>query len=346
MVKLIHHKVDYAGQAAEMYMEYCPHGDMYDVIRGRYKAAKQGNRLRLGNTYNDFSPLIDLVPEPFIWSTFLSLVTAGILMERGSLDKRTADPSWDCIVHRDIKAENVFVGPVGDDPFPVYPQAKLADFGMAIRIPVPDPRPARNLYYEGSGGHATPEMHVKLRDTSDGASADQKARQSTKTNVWGVGIVLYSMMAGTYGVAGSHTPGGEEWFKWNVLEKREPPAFDQSAITFYSEELRNLVMACMRYDVVDRPEFDFLMNEVRRHTGDGIDGDDKAFGMRDMDKATGDAWVRRNPDLNLVLEKKDFYAVGKTVQQIGWARDDNNWLWNAGSELIRQRRIPAALRPL
>lgn len=178
VVKLLNHKVNYwPAMTGELYMEYCPHGDGWDGLSQRYYAGNHGDRTRL--CYQDYSRNYDLIPEPFLWSVFLSLVRAGILMERGSLDKRNADPNWACIVHRDIKSCNVLLGLPKDNTFPNYPHVKLADYGMAIRVPIPDPRDTAELAYSGTPGHAAPEMHQVLLDSSKARFAPQ----STKTNV-------------------------------------------------------------------------------------------------------------------------------------------------------------------
>ena len=306
VVKYQNYSLSRPRRSAELYMEYCPYGNTLQAIQGKYLATKDGRSRAPGSLYNDFRENSDLVPEPFIWSTFLSLVQAGILMERGSLD--AAVPNWNCIVHREIKASHVFLGEPADDQFPVYPQAKIADFAMAIQVPDSDSRPIGPLAHTGTPQHAAPEMHGK----------PQGARPSTKTNVWGVGIVLYSLMAGTNGVITGDE--GKEWFQWNMEEKREPPAFDQSATLKYSLQLRNLVLACLRYAPLDRPNFDFLLREVQKHTGDGLEGDDRADGLRDMTRAQGDALLRReeNRHQKMSIPKQDLYRVGFTLAEVDW----------------------------
>ena len=304
--KLLNYKLDYwPNKKADVYMEYCPHGDCEDAIKRAYSAYNHGQRIML--RYIDFSQEagVDLLPEPFLWATFLSLVTAGILMERGSLDKATAPRNWTPFVHRDIKINNCFMGVPNNRQFPNYPEVKLADFGLAAQIPDPDPRGVSHSVLVGTLDHQAPEMRRELR-APDGSWVPV----STKTNVWGVGIVLYSLISGTFGVS------YDGWFIYDQDGRREPPEFDQSAISKYSLELRNLVMACMRFDVADRPTFDWLLHEIKRHTGDGAPADERASGLRDADSPAG----RVNGDQYLNRAKEDQYLIGWGIWQrrIGW----------------------------
>lgn len=66
-------------------MEYCPFGDMWNLLRAQL----------------DF-----YVPEPFVWFFFETLAKAGLLMERGDLEQYRGDGFWKLVLHRDLKLEN------------------------------------------------------------------------------------------------------------------------------------------------------------------------------------------------------------------------------------------------
>lgn len=45
-------------------------------------------------------------PEPFVWFFFETLVTAGLLMERGDVEQRDTKFWRSLILHRDVKLDN------------------------------------------------------------------------------------------------------------------------------------------------------------------------------------------------------------------------------------------------
>lgn len=314
-------------QRADLYLEYCPYGDAFDaVLHGDYYSRRHSDRKDF--PWIDYSRAGDiaLVPEPFIWSTFLSLVMAGLLMERGSLEKNPDDPqqqNWPVIVHRDLKLDNIFMGVPATDRFRMYPQAKIADFGLSLMVPPNDPRPIHSLFCHGTPEHAPPEQHVALTDRHTGALV----RQSTQSNVWGIGIILHSMLAGENGPVANN----DTWFDWTDPSRREPPEFDQTARGFYSAELRNLVLACLRFDAEDRPTLDYLFAEVTRYTtpatggggGDDENDEDKAKGMRDLKKEDdeqryADMLTRYRMQCGNNLDK---YAVGLALPLTSFMAD-------------------------
>lgn len=87
---------------------------------------------------------------------------------------------------------------------------------------------------------------------------------------------MFSLLAGKYGPCTVK----ETWFDWDRPSRREPPELDASAQAFYSRELVNLVMACMRYNDSDRPSFDHLLAEIRKYTTPGAH--DRAFDLRHL----------------------------------------------------------------
>ena len=66
----------------QMYIEYCPYGDLVD--------------LHDYHRNND-----EPIPEPLLWHIFESLVNVGLLMEQGGITQATA--GWTQILHRDLK---------------------------------------------------------------------------------------------------------------------------------------------------------------------------------------------------------------------------------------------------
>lgn len=65
----------------------------------------------------------EYLAEPFIWATFLSLATAGLLMEQGTTG--SALSPWAQIAHLDMKPANVFLADSSKHRFRGYKTPKL-----------------------------------------------------------------------------------------------------------------------------------------------------------------------------------------------------------------------------
>ncbi|KAK2766715.1 hypothetical protein FQN54_006029 [Arachnomyces sp. PD_36] len=148
-----------------LYMEFCDLGNLEDFKENM-------NRLR--------KP----VPEDFAWHVLKSLTKALCYIHWGLRDTRDflssrpqIRPGWECILHRDIKSNNVFIKPRGG-PQP-YPEIKLGDFGLAIGSTELAAQTARN-------GHGIPVCRL-------GAGAwlaPEFPQCGERTDVFSVGAVI------------------------------------------------------------------------------------------------------------------------------------------------------------
>lgn len=119
METFIHSKLSAAGSSAivsylgrspvekkhwryRVYLEYCPHGDLNNVIN-HYRDPENFPDLQ---TYNGL-PLIN-IPEPFIIRCILQLCEAALVMQNGASDGNSM-PQWKEILHRDIKTSSIFL---------------------------------------------------------------------------------------------------------------------------------------------------------------------------------------------------------------------------------------------
>lgn len=111
-------------------------------------------------------------------------------MEQGDLH---ANPihhtNWPLIIHRDFKLGNVFWGLASEQKFRGYPMPKLGDFGLAAMIPKDDTRAADAFGRVGTALNRAPEQiqHVYPNE-------DEPRMLDSKTNVFGVGIVMWSLL--------------------------------------------------------------------------------------------------------------------------------------------------------
>lgn len=110
---------------AELYMEYCDGGSLQDLL---------DHYIRYNQGYKFPSRAWEFVPESFIWLVFLSLAKALAYLHFGIPDEDRRSPpiplgadNWPCIMHRDLKLENVLLKNK-PSPSSAYPIVVLADF--------------------------------------------------------------------------------------------------------------------------------------------------------------------------------------------------------------------------
>ena len=232
-----------------MYLEYCPYGDLQDVLR-RHVASNVS------------------IPEPLIWHIFESLVNAGLLTEQGGVTQ-PRNP-WMEIVHLDFKPPIVLLGlypqPAGGrGNWAAYPTVKLGDYGLAAETSPTDGRNPGFLTDSGTDRFHAPEQVSGMGDPP---------RMTAKTNVFGVGVTIMLMMdrLNEVGVDDNWASGRAS----RIVQWKPEVAAD------YSEELRDLVLQCVQYRQRDRPSFAQVRDYILRYTrGEGgLPDDDLASGMR------------------------------------------------------------------
>ncbi|KAI7277669.1 hypothetical protein KC345_g6504 [Hortaea werneckii] len=269
-------------QMYRLLMEFCPYGDLADLVlnsvysRARQRLHEQGN----GNNL----PL--WIPEPFIWSVFESLATAGLLMEKGELDAHPGEPHWwEEIIHRDFKLANIFLGENLESRYRGYPSAKLGDFGLSLILRKDDDRANDRFSNLGTRGARPPEQAWTFY-----------ARPSAAANVWGIGIIIWSLISleesddtleWDHEVFQTQTGGRGPEFD-AIWAQQRVPEIDKDAEQFYSKELVGLIRECLRFDPYRRISLLRLRRRIIKHAQNGR----LTNGLRSAEKA--DAGFRRD----------------------------------------------------
>ncbi|RMY01810.1 hypothetical protein D0867_11268 [Hortaea werneckii] len=244
-------------------MEFCPYGDLADLAlsssytRARHRLNKQGS---------GGGSLPPWIPEPFIWSVFESLATAGLLMEKGELDAHPGEPYWwEEIIHRDFKLPNIFLGENLESRYRGYPSTKLGDFGLSLILRKDDNRPNNRFSWVGTRGARPPEQ-----------AHTYYARPSAATNVWGIGIIIWSLIS---------LEEADESLDWDdevllkrigtkgprsdaVMARKKVPEINRNAEQFYSKELVGLMRECLQFDPNMRINILRLRRRIMKHAQD------------------------------------------------------------------------------
>ncbi|EME45959.1 hypothetical protein DOTSEDRAFT_51564 [Dothistroma septosporum NZE10] len=156
-----------------------------------------------------------------------------------------------------MKPENIFLAENQGSDWKVYPTTKLGDWGLADFY-----NEGRSRLGEGSlkdYRYSPPEMRGPTRGLLEGLRPphDYPARKITQTNVWAVGLQIWSLMQLQNGDT-SMDEGSRDWRR-----RQNPTPFRMGAILKYSDQLRGLVMQCLSYLPDERPTFDKISLQIR-----------------------------------------------------------------------------------
>lgn len=168
-----------------LYMEFCPFGGLdrwtqwyFTDLRAR-TPKKHKERDTIARSW---------LPEPFLWHVFECLANAGVLMERGELDRAGLE-DWDTILHLDLKTSNVFLGPPSTERYRGYPVPKIGDFGSCVIQKRHDSRKVKDYPMIGGSGYNRPPEQTKY-PFNQRFEARKPPLMDSLTNVWGVGELI------------------------------------------------------------------------------------------------------------------------------------------------------------
>jgi serine/threonine protein kinase len=231
--------VQYRGASSEtkgkwnqrLYMEYCAHGDLADLLCTHGKS--DGFSPQLDDNYEQ----IPKVPIPVraLWTFFKDLATAACVMKSGynPLDEDVSAPLyWEEIIHRDLKPGNVFLTAPLANTGRGIPLCKVGDFGLAVpRHYEPLPNPER-MCSAGSLGWKAPEYNAYAEDLG----IDYEL--SSATDIWAIGRIMLALMELTATrpptIRYDDDGGGQV-----IVEAKD------ELVSMYGEELYNLVEKCL-----------------------------------------------------------------------------------------------------
>ncbi|KAK4555772.1 trifunctional histidinol dehydrogenase [Recurvomyces mirabilis] len=288
-----------------LYLEYCPYGDVYRWADSYTESTAKMNTEKAFQQLHASREQMEhrWLPEAFLWSIFESLAISALLLEHGELGANPMQ-DWNPIYHLDYKASNVLLGVPSKQMYRGYPLAKLTDFGLCW---IPDRhtvlQPDEQVGTRGTPYNAAPEQIEHVYDQES-----QRRLINAKVNVWGVGIVMWSLIEheeGDHRLAFDNSCKPIQDYDEGVLE----PQFRGPAERQYSQVLLGLISAATHYLPEDRLDARELLRHIRRNTG-GSGGHDYAGGMRNAVKDS-DKWQAPDMDMVSFLRKDAFAIIGK-----------------------------------
>jgi serine/threonine protein kinase len=129
---------------------------------------------------------------------------------------------------------------------------KIGDFGLAITLPDGKLTDDDDLDTFGTDANMPIEQIRSLMSQMDGGTLSWPL--TSKVNVWGVANVVASLVI--------QKEGFQEFYDFK--ERREP-FFNATQENRYSQELRNLITDCMRFDPNRRPDLTRVLANIRTH---------------------------------------------------------------------------------
>lgn len=235
IVEFINYDYDSARNVVYLYMEYCSHGDLSQMIK-HYKQQKK------------------YIPESIVWRIMAQILMALYRCHYGT-DIPPLDSVYDrckpphkgktVVIHRDLKPGNVFLsGDIEDSEQPGrgmdYRKAvvKLGDFGLAKSL---GSSVDFATTYVGTPYYMSPEVLM-----------DQP--YSPLSDVWSLGCVVYEMCS-------LHPPFQAKTYM-ELQDKIKSGDFE-SIPDYYSQELKLMVESCIDVNLDTRPSTFVLLQDLQ-----------------------------------------------------------------------------------
>lgn len=169
---------------ARIYMEYCPHSDLANLLGNHARYDKANGHPMLDEDGAELPGVP--IPRAALWSFFEDLAEAACSMAYGCnpLDGNSVHEHWQPIIHRDLKPENVFLAlPVKD-----IPVLKLGDFGIAVPEKYEALSNPMGMLGAGTKGWRAPEQALSS------GGIEPIFPLSSATNVWSIGRIMLALV--------------------------------------------------------------------------------------------------------------------------------------------------------
>ncbi|KAL8969179.1 MAG: hypothetical protein Q9197_004476, partial [Variospora fuerteventurae] len=156
---------DYISTAltTKFYTEYCPLGDLQDVLDSYFKREKK-------------------VPEGFLWHVFLQLAHAVAHLHIAARERQSGEHVT--VLHRDIKPANVLLRPSSSSSR--YPDLTLTDFGCSTHLPP--------LSASSSSSSFPPSANACVGTLT--FQGPELPLQNTASDIWSVGATVHALAHG------------------------------------------------------------------------------------------------------------------------------------------------------
>ena len=221
-----------------IYMEYCPHGDLMDLLRTHAKCDGFSRRVD-----DDNEPIPQVrIPVRALWSIFKDLAAAACIMKYGynplDTDIRSHD-EWEEILHRYLKPDNIFLAAPVVKTGREIPVCKLGDFGIAVPRDFEHLVNPEGMRHAGTDGWKAPEFQ-RYKEESE-----FNWELTSAIDVWAIGRILLALME-----LSSKTPPRVRYDDKNeghVIVEAQAEIVDT-----YGQELYGLVQKCLEPHPIKR----------------------------------------------------------------------------------------------
>lgn len=175
--------------------------------------------------------------------------------------------SGDLTSLRDLKPANIFLDGNLASIYASFATPVIGDYGIVIRT---DDNDVLNPFFyrlTGTPGFLAPEQYEQVN--RDDLTTIDDHRLSEKTNVYGIGLILWCL------ILNATNPPEPIWVgdpdKDGMLDIDDP-------VGFWSDELKEMISLCLNYDPDNRPTFEELLVYIDEATQAPFD---RSLGMRD-----------------------------------------------------------------
>lgn len=220
-----------------LYMEYCPHGDLKDLLCKHAKFDQANSENMLDDNDNPIPHV--RIPLRALWSFFNDLAMAACIMELGLNPTSDTDEglsNWMDIIHRDLKPNNIFLAAPLASTGRGIPVCKVGDFGSAVPFgfePLPNPQV---MCRAGTKGWRAPEQQQY-------PETDDPYELCSRTNIWAIGRIMLALIELTPGSWPARLPDVryDDEKKGEVIHCEMKDQLQ----AIYGEELYRLVERCL-----------------------------------------------------------------------------------------------------